>query len=161
MFMYSSWMRLPLTTRTLLATHFGFSKTGPTHVQDNVVVADGYKISDIEAALNVDAIQKYVGSESTDLMELWTMMVDKVEGRAPVPTEEPVTEMIVGAGYFDEPATKTIDEAIEEVTVALGDVAGALSKPEDTSSLNTAFETAGKIIDTITKPRRGRPAAKK
>lgn len=138
MFMYSSWMRLPLTTRALLATQFGFSKTGSTHVQDNVVVADGYRIGDIEAALNLAAIQKYVGSTDTDMMVLWQMMVDKIEGRAPVVTH-------------DEP------KPIELTTVSL-EKKTEDAAPAGVSGIETP--TVESLVDTITKTRRTRASKK-
>lgn len=84
-------MRLPLSTRQTLAAHFGFSKIGPTHVQDNKVVSDGYNIEDVERSLNVDALQQYVGSEETDMAKLWEMMTYKAEGRIP---EEEIAALV-------------------------------------------------------------------
>ncbi len=84
MFMLSEWRKLSLSTRALLAKEFGFSKTGPTHVVDNRIESDGYKFEDIERALTVDAMQKYIGFPVNDTEMLWCYMVDKVEGRTPV-----------------------------------------------------------------------------
>ncbi len=49
--MYAQWMALSLNKRHEVAAKFGVSKTGPTHVQDNRVVADGYDYGVIEKAL--------------------------------------------------------------------------------------------------------------
>lgn len=87
MFLYSNWRKLPLPTRTLVAQVFNIPKVGSTHVSDNQVVSDGYNIEDVERALNVDAIQKYIGIEVTDLEVLWDLMVAKV--MAP---DEPIIE---------------------------------------------------------------------
>jgi hypothetical protein len=38
-------------------------------------------IKEIEEILNVDALQKFLESEETDMMMLWTKMVDRIEGR--------------------------------------------------------------------------------
>ncbi len=42
---------------------------------------DGYAIGNIEARLNVDELQKYLNTDVTDMAVLWTMLVDKTEGR--------------------------------------------------------------------------------
>lgn len=78
---YSQWRKLPLSTRALLAKQFGFSKTGPTHVVDNRVEADGYKFEDVERAITRATMEEYIGFPVNDLEVLWCYMVDKIEGR--------------------------------------------------------------------------------
>ncbi len=78
MFLYSKWLQLDLSTRNKIASEFHIQKKNSTHVQDNVVVSDGYLIKDVEQALNVDALQKYLGSVDTDMAILMDMLVDKV-----------------------------------------------------------------------------------
>lgn len=90
MFYYGSWLKLPISTRVILAKHFGISKTGSIHVQDNVVVSDGYKVGDVEGALTREAIEAYVGSSEKDFDTLWKMMVDKAEGRIVEVTGSPL-----------------------------------------------------------------------
>lgn len=80
-FLYSHWLKLPVSTRTIIATALSIAKTSPTHVQDNVVVNDGYKIQDVENALNLDALQKYLNSDETDFNILWDLLIAKTEGR--------------------------------------------------------------------------------
>ncbi len=89
MFLYSHWMGLSLPTRALIAHHFGIAKTGPTHVQDNVVISDGYRIIDVENALSIENIQNFTGSTSKDMQELWATLINKVNGvqEAPVISE--------------------------------------------------------------------------
>lgn len=111
MFLYSSWLRLPLSTRAELARVFGVSKSSPTHVQDNVVVSDGYKVHDIEAALSVAAIQVYIGSgftSKTTFDELWQMMVDRAEGRVPTIAPDAGTSAQV-------PSAWVVPEAVVEI----------------------------------------------
>lgn len=92
-------MALPLETKIKLSKVFGFAKTSPTHVSDNKVVSDGYKIEDVEHAMNLDAIQNYLGTKEKDFSLLWDMLLLKVEGKlvddptmlAPVGTTETVT----------------------------------------------------------------------
>lgn len=91
-------MQLPIATKALLAKEFGFSKTGPTHVSDSRVVSDGYKVADVENAMDISAIKKYVGAkDAVSYDDLWNMMIDKVEGRTvsappePEKTSEPIT----------------------------------------------------------------------
>lgn len=81
MFLYSHWLQLSISTRHLIAHQFGIAKTQPTHVSGDRIVEDGYKIQDVEAALNIDAIQKFVGAESADMSILWNMLLSKIEGR--------------------------------------------------------------------------------
>lgn len=80
-FIYSAWLNLSVGTRHLIAKEFGITKTSATHVQDNVVVADGYKIHDVESALNPEALQKYLESDEEAYSTLWSRMIDKIEGR--------------------------------------------------------------------------------
>lgn len=89
MFLYHNWIQLPLGVRNLIASQFGITKTGPTHVDSNRVTSDGYDVADVEAKLNVDAIQAYTGIESTDMAVLWGAMIERVEGRA-ITVEEPI-----------------------------------------------------------------------
>ncbi len=88
--------------RAQIATAFGIAKVGPTHVVNNQIESDGYKIDDVERALNVDAIQTYVGSDSTDMTFLWEALLAKAEGRelptlAPHVVVEEETPIIVEA----------------------------------------------------------------
>ncbi len=87
MFLYSQWLKLSLPTRAAIATPFGIIKRGSTEVFDNRVIRDGYVIEEVEAALNIDAIQKYLGAEDTDMAVLWDKLVSKAEGREYVPPE--------------------------------------------------------------------------
>ncbi len=82
MLLYSHWLALSLPTRIKIAETFGIIKKNPTHVDSNVITHDGYLVKDIEAALTVEALQNYLNMPTqTDLKELWTRMVDKIEGR--------------------------------------------------------------------------------
>ena len=94
MFLYSQWLNLPLTTRATIATAFGIAKTGPTHVQDNRVVSDGYDVRTVEANLNVDSLQKYLASDEPDMAKLWKLLVDKTEGREVVAEVEKPVETV-------------------------------------------------------------------
>ncbi len=80
MILYSSWTALSLSTRNTIAQAFGISKTTPTHVQDNRIVSDGYKVEDVENALSTEAMQKYSGSKSKEMAELFRAVVAKAEG---------------------------------------------------------------------------------
>lgn len=88
MMLYGSWLRLPLSTRVLVAKEFGIAKTGPTHVQDNVVVSDGYKIHEVEAALAPEKLQEFTGSKSEDHETLWELMLEKVDPKEETPVIE-------------------------------------------------------------------------
>jgi len=79
MILYSKWLELSLTTRVKITEIFGIQKKSSTHVEDNKVVSDGYLIKDIETALNVEALQKYLKNNETDLAKLFLMLVDTIE----------------------------------------------------------------------------------
>lgn len=80
-FYYTRWLELPLATRISLALVFGIAKIRPTHVSDNRVADDGYNVKDIENALSLENIQKYLETKETDMVILWQDLIDKVEGR--------------------------------------------------------------------------------
>lgn len=89
MILYSSWRALSLPTRVVIATAFGIAKVGPTHVRDNYIESDGYKIEDVENALSVEAMQKYTNLTSNDHTMLWEHMVSKAEGRELIQPADP------------------------------------------------------------------------
>lgn len=75
-------MKLPLSTRATLAKEFGVAKVLPTHVSDNVVVQDGYKIEDVERSImTIEALQSYIPSKEKEFLTLWENTVAKAEGR--------------------------------------------------------------------------------
>ncbi len=81
MFLYSKWCELNISTRHAIAAQFGIQKKGPTEVFDNHIKSDGYLIKEVEEALNIDALQKYIGTNETDMMVLWMWLIEKIEGR--------------------------------------------------------------------------------
>lgn len=90
-FLYGNWLRLPISTRHAIAQAFHIHKKNPTHVVNNYVQDDGYPVGDVESALSVDAIQKFVGSDETNADVLWEMCMAKVENRPAVISEIQVT----------------------------------------------------------------------
>jgi len=90
MILYSKWLELSLSTRAKIAEIFGIEKKAPTHVENNRVVSDGYLIKDIETALNVEALQKYLESNETDLAKLFFILVETIENRLVKPIPNPV-----------------------------------------------------------------------
>lgn len=90
MILFSQWLSLPLPTRHKIASQFNITKKGPTHVVDNVVKDDGYAIKDIESALTMDSLQKYLGTTEQNLTVLWNYLVDKIEGRNIVLVDTPI-----------------------------------------------------------------------
>jgi len=75
-FLYSKWLELDLPTRHRIAQEFGIVKRNSTHVQDNVVVSDGYLIKEVEQALNLDAMQRVLNTSETDMAILWDILVN-------------------------------------------------------------------------------------
>lgn len=90
MFLYSKWLGLPINTRHKIAAQFGIKKRGSTEVFDNQIKSDGYVVKEIEEALNIDAIQKYLEVSETDMMVLWDKLVAKIEGKLPDIIQPPV-----------------------------------------------------------------------
>lgn len=78
-FLYSHWVGLSLPTRIAIARQFGIAKTGSTHVVGDRIQDDGFKIQDVENALNIDKIQEFLGVEQTDMNTLFTLLVAKIE----------------------------------------------------------------------------------
>lgn len=78
---FSKWHGLSLPTRIKIATAFGIAKVGPTHVADNQIQSDGYKFQDIERAITVESLQRYLSSNETDFGTLFLQLVDRMEGR--------------------------------------------------------------------------------
>lgn len=75
-FLYSRWLELSLATRQVIAREFGIAKSGPTHVQDNRIVSDGFDIKTVESALEAHEAD-------------WDNIVARAEGRfIEVKTEE-------------------------------------------------------------------------
>ena len=79
MFPYVKWLGLPLHLRRDIATQFGVNKTMPTHVQDNRVVSDGYKLEDLDAALTEDNIRLFLESSEQDTLMLWDELIGRFE----------------------------------------------------------------------------------
>jgi hypothetical protein len=94
MFLYSKWLSLPLSKRIELANKLGVAKVRSTHVANDVIVDDGYVISDIEGALTVEAMQALTGSKSTDVLVLWELLIAEpaVEVVAETPAAPEVTQ---------------------------------------------------------------------
>lgn len=81
---YSKWMAIPLGTRVKIAQEFGIAKNRSTSVINNVVVDDGYVITDVENSMNVNAMQAFVDSKEKDENTLLDLVVAKVEYVQPV-----------------------------------------------------------------------------
>ena len=64
--MYSYWLELSIGVRHQIAHKLGIEKKFPTEVQDNKIKTDGYLMKDIEVALSVVNLQKFLGTGETD-----------------------------------------------------------------------------------------------
>lgn len=81
MLLYSLWLKTPLSTRVEIGKALGISKIGTTHVHDNRVVSDGFKVEDVENALTVERLQEYLHVKATDINILYETLVARLEGR--------------------------------------------------------------------------------
>lgn len=88
---------MPLWVRAEIASKFGIAKVGPTHVVNDRIESDGYRIEDVEHALNVKAMQVYTDLKTSDVAVLFEATTAKAEGRV-VPEEEV-------AAIVEEPVT--------------------------------------------------------
>lgn len=99
--MYGKWLGLSLETRNKIAQLFGIIKKGATEVFSNEIKNDGYLVQDIEAALTIEAMQKYLGSEHTDRDLLASMLVSKIETQSVI-TATPIPEPVIATGTFEK-----------------------------------------------------------
>jgi hypothetical protein len=79
MILYSQWLSLPITTRHLIAEKFGILKKSPTHVVDNKIQSDGFLVQDVESALSVEALQKFLNVKCDNHIKLWNELVYRME----------------------------------------------------------------------------------
>lgn len=128
-------MQLTLSTRIKLANQFGIVKRGSTEVFNDTIKSDGYLIKEVEQALNIDAIQKYLGVNETDMLTLWMWMIDKIEGR--------------------ELTQPNIDTTIKPLIPE--SLRGELLQEQ----VENGKETVKNVIEYLDKPKRGRPVKQK
>lgn len=126
---------------------FGIPKKGATEVANNEVVKDGYLISDIENALNIDALQKWLNTDETDFLVLWDWLIASAEGRART------AQATITVANEEEPIVVpenghviTVDEALEA---------------HREKNWKEAGELADAAIASQSKKKRGRPFKKK
>lgn len=80
MILYSKWLDLPINTRHEIARIFGIPKKNPTHVQDNIIVSDGYDVRDVEKALSIANLKDYLGRDDVHSFDmLFDTMVYNIE----------------------------------------------------------------------------------
>lgn len=79
MFLYSKWFGLPINKRHKIAQAFNIQKKGSTEVFDNTIRNDGYLIKDIEEALTLEAMQKYLGSKEKNISKLFDKLISHEE----------------------------------------------------------------------------------
>ena len=88
-FLYSKWRAIDLSKRIQIAQALGIKKVGPTHVRDNIVESDGYLIDDVENALTLENLQKYLDTTETNMDTLWEWLTKgKPEVIVPVTSSE-------------------------------------------------------------------------
>lgn len=128
-----------MDVRLQLAETFGIHRSQGTHVQDNVVISDGYSHEDL-ARINVGTMQVYLNSKETDFFVLFNQVLDEL------PVLHSETELIPAA----TPEVKvTIEVDGRKFTAA--EIA-SMPKPDDTTTYMVAAEAPKK---------RGRPAKTK
>ena len=78
------WLTIPQGIRYAIARELKLKKSTGRVVDDNVVKSDGHTWEDLQA-LNVESIQAYLGSSTSNLYELMDELVAKL---SPKPIEE-------------------------------------------------------------------------
>ncbi len=104
---YTKWLALPLGTRQKIASEFNILKLRATHVADNQILDDGYNVANVEKAMSVESLQTYLNSSEKDLLTLFQMLVDKIEGRTPPVIETPVVEVVKTKKYARKTKTNS------------------------------------------------------
>lgn len=105
-FFYSKWLALPINTRHRIAQQFNIPKTSPTHVVDNQIQNDGYKIQDIESGLNEVALMEFLETDVEDHATLWDMLILKIDPSTPKPMVDTEDEQpISNTSYNTRPRT--------------------------------------------------------
>ena len=89
--MYSHWLSLSIGVRHQIAHKLGIVKKYPTEVQDNQIKTDGYDLKDIEVALSVENLQKFLQTNETDHETLIKWLI---EGKPQTPEIEKHLEEI-------------------------------------------------------------------
>jgi hypothetical protein len=64
--MYREWLDLSIGVRHQIAFKLGLEKKFPTEVQDNFIKTDGYVMKDIEKALSIENLQKFLQTDEPD-----------------------------------------------------------------------------------------------
>lgn len=135
-FLYSKWMSLELPTRHAIARVLDIPKSGPTHVQDNRIVSDGYVMEAVEAALDPKNIQKVLDADTDNPEELWDLLVHTAAFVAPkvAPTVEVVVETPVEPVVEEkpEPTLEDSNAKPEKIKVIKEEVSPA-KKPAKTA----------------------------
>lgn len=101
---YMTWLKTPLITRVKIAQQFGIAKLRSTHVSNDVVVDDGYNIADVERAMSVEAMQLFTESKEKNVLVLFQMVVDKLEGKVVEKEVESINEDVLPV---EEPIKKS------------------------------------------------------
>lgn len=92
---YHRWILLPIHVRNAIAFEFGIVKKGSTEVVNNTIKSDGYDINDIANALNMKALQAYLGTDMDDLSVLFDFLVQRMNEPIKLTIEEPVPESVI------------------------------------------------------------------
>lgn len=137
MFLYSSWLQLPLATRFKLADAFSIPKKGATEVFSNTISKDGYEVKDIEEKMTVEAMQDYLGlvDGGEDVNQLFTMVVEKIN-YVPLPpivqqevvTKTTVTETVVRPIVEEALPIEKVEESKETLETAKQEITHAETK---------------------------------
>lgn len=155
-FPYSRWLSTPLSVRVQIAHKFGIEKKGNIEVFNNEVIKDGYLIKDIEDAITLSALQKFLGTVETDPHVLWGYLVEKINNPeinkiSAVVSPEEVTRM---NKEYEERTGKIapVEEKMSEVTAPLD-----IDQFTKVVNENNTGTTLGEVV----KKKGGRPKGKK
>lgn len=167
MFLFSKWLELPISTRHKIAAQFDIIKRGSTEVVGNTIKSDGYIIKEVEEALNIDALQKYIETTETDMAMLWIWLVEKIEGK--LLTQVNIDTTLFSRGFGGDPSDDSLEihDAIKlkEPRVNLGGFDDKGNPEPITGGKGSIWEAIklrnSEPIKEVIKPKRGRPKKNK
>jgi len=86
------WLGLPIEVRRQLVATFSIQRSEGSHIQDNVVISDGYNHRDL-SVVTVERMQEYLHSKESDFFKLFQEVLDELpilheEPEPPKPTPE-------------------------------------------------------------------------
>lgn len=72
------WLPLSWEEKNHIAKKFNIPRNGASHVVNNRIQSDGYLEEDLNT-VNVEVLQKELGSDESDFFKLWALFLEKIK----------------------------------------------------------------------------------